>query len=310
MKYSEELSVFIEVARRGSFAAAARILNLPTTTISRKLQQLEYELDVKLFNRTTRSLSLTEVGERLLPKATMVVEMVEELKSEAEYHSVTPIGTLNISAPSRIFELFSPLFSEFMHKFPGIRFVIDSSSRYRDLTSTRADFAFRLGPLNDSSIFAIPLAKVRYLLVASRELIAKDGNISHPKELNSRSCIRNQIEGLLLPWRFNIDGELFELDSQYSVLSDDLSVSAQLAVNGAGFAYLPIELVKKYIDQGELISIGEDWLPASRDLYLVYSDKKNLPSKSRKFIEFVKSNRSVIEAVLLGENNAKSKTLS
>ena len=92
MKYTSELIAFIEVARLGSFAEAARSLNLPTTTISRKIQLLETELDVRLFNRTTRSLSLSEVGERLLPKAKLVVDTVHELKDEATFHKATPIA--------------------------------------------------------------------------------------------------------------------------------------------------------------------------------------------------------------------------
>lgn len=301
MKYSEELTTFIEVARRGSFAEAARSLNLPTTTISRKIQQLESELDIRLFNRTTRSLSLTEVGERLLPKAEMVIETISELKEEAIYHAANPVGTLHISAPSMFFQVLSPLFAEFLSMYPKIRLEFDSSSRIKDLTAQRADFAFRVGTLVDSSLIAIPLAHSPYSLVASKELVDSQPDVTHPSELSTWPSIQNHNDGMFLPWRFIHKGESFDLESEFTVLSDDLSVTLQMALSGAGLVYLPFAFVKESVARGELVPLCEKWISPGKELNLVYTDKQHLPSKSKEFIKFIRSKRDVIRELISGD---------
>ncbi|OBT07068.1 hypothetical protein A9267_14445 [Shewanella sp. UCD-FRSSP16_17] len=300
MKYSNELVAFIEVARLGSFAEAARSLNLPTTTISRKIQLLETELGVRLFNRTTRSLSLSEVGERLLPRAKLVVDTMRELKDEATFHKANPVGTLHISAPATVFSLLAPLFSEFLNKYSSIKLEFDSSSRTKDLTAERADFALRLGPLNDSSLIAIPISLLHYSLVAHKQLVEKHPPISRPEDLLKWPCILNHNDGLILPWRFMFQGESIDLNMDHSLLSDDLIISVQMALQGAGAAYLPTGLVQQYIDEGRLISLCEEWIPRGRELYLVYTDKQHLPSKSKAFIHFIKNKREEIAVLLNG----------
>ena len=302
MKYSSELIVFIEVARLGSFAEAARSLNLPTTTISRKVQLLETELDVRLFNRTTRSLSLSEVGERLLPRAKLVVDSVRELKDEATFHKANPVGTLHISAPATVFSLLAPLFSAFLGKYSSIKLEFDSSSRTKDLTAERADFALRLGPLNDSSLIAIPLSRLHYSLVAHKQLVENRPLINRPEDLLKWPCILNHNDGLILPWRFIFQGESIDLTMDHNLLSDDLLISVQMALQGAGAAYLPTGLVQQHIDEGKLISFCEEWVPQGRELYLVYTDKQHLPSKSKEFIHFIKSKREEITVLLNGKS--------
>ena len=301
MKYSNELIAFIEVARLGSFAEAARSLNLPTTTISRKIQLLESELDVRLFNRTTRSLSLSEVGERLLPRAKLVVDTVNELKEEATFHKANPIGTLHISAPATVFSLLAPLFSTFLAKYSSIKLEFDSSSRTKDLTAERADFALRLGPLNDSSLIALPISRLNYSLVAHKQLVEKQPIIKRPEDLLKWPSILNHNDGLILPWRFMFQGESIDLSMDHSLLSDDLLISVQMTLQGAGAAYLPTGLVQQYIDEGKLISLCEKWLPQGRELYLVYTDKQHLPSKSKEFINFIKRQREEITELLNGK---------
>lgn len=304
MKYTEELAVFVEVARRGSFAEAARVLSLPTATVSRKMQLLELELDVKLFQRTTRSLALTEVGERLLPRAESVLETIAELKAEADLHIANPTGTLCLTMPPSVAQGLAPLFAEFLIQFPGIRIYFNCNNRNIDLTANRMDFAFRLGPLHDSSMIAMPLARIRHLLVGQSEFLAARPATRHPAEVLHWPCIRSQVDGLLLPWRFMENGQMFEVEPSNPVLSDDLLVSTQLAVRGVGLAYLPIGLVKKHLERGTLLSIHENWLPPGRELYLVYPDKQYLPSKARVFIEFIKQKQTEIMRMLGDESAA------
>ncbi len=298
MNNSEGLILFLEVAKQKSFADAARKLNQSTTTISRKIQQLESELNARLFHRTTRSVSLTEVGERLLPKARLVIESMRELRNEVDQYSSMPSGTLHISAPSTILIRFASFFAEFTELYPSIRFNFESSSRYSNLTKNRFDFAFRVGPLSDSSLISLPIAKFRNVLVCKKELVNQKATIEHPSELVDWPCIRVHIDGLLIPWNFVSEDESFDLESKDDILSDDLPVAIELALEGLGVANLPISVVHKYIEAGKLVSILDNWMETERELHLVYSNRQYLPSKSKAFIDFIRSKRVELKEIM------------
>ncbi len=284
---SVALNVFLEVARRGSFAEAARHLNQPTTTLSRKVQQLETELGARLFHRTTRSMSLTEVGKRLLPKAELAAEALLDLKGEVDLHAVSPTGTLRISGSGTVLQRYACLFAAFCVKYPNVGFHFESSSRYRDLAHDGLDFAFRVGPLEDSSLIARQISSIRYVLVASPDFLNRTGHLKHPSDLINRPCIQTHVDGLLIPWRFSKDGEAFDLQSEGHVVSDDLHFSRQLAVEGAGLAYLPHGVAYSSLERGLLSCVLENWMPESRDLYLVYANRQILPFKTSVFLEFM-----------------------
>ena len=159
MKDISALPLFAKVVELNSFAEAARQLSVPTTTVSRKIQQLEQELGAKLINRSTRSLSLTELGQQVLPKAQLIADTVSELCSEAEQIANQPVGTLTITAPRALSQdLLAPMLAEFHNKYPSININLSSSNRFQDLTKQNIDFAFRLGPLHDSSLMALTLS--------------------------------------------------------------------------------------------------------------------------------------------------------
>lgn len=300
MKEVHNLAVFLHVAKCQSFSVAARQMNLPSTTVSRKVQLLEAELNTKLFHRTTRSLSLTEMGERLLPKARLIVETAMEMQADVENHADTPGGRLHIASSPMVLEFLSPLIAEFMAQYPKVGATLETASRNIDLADQGVDFAFRLGPLGDSSLIAIPVAPLRYSVVVSAPLMASRSAVTHPQQLLQWPCIRSQIDGLRYPWSFAKDNEVLQLDSANVVLSNDLRVCRQMVLNDVGVAYLPRRLVKPQLDSGALVSILEDWLPPPRELYLVYTERKYLPSKSRAFIDFVRTHRHLMDRAING----------
>ncbi|MDJ0836480.1 MAG: LysR family transcriptional regulator [Acidobacteriota bacterium] len=298
MKEIDGLLLFLEVARRGSFSEAARWMNQPTTTISRKIQQLESELNTKLFHRTTRSLSLTEMGERLLPKAKLIIETTQEMRREVETHAGTPTGRLHITSSTTVLEKVAPFLVDFVKQYPNISFNLESASRNVDLAKHGIDFAFRLGPLIDSSLISIPIAPLRYALVAEKHFAQSRPTLTHPSDLVNWPCIRSHIDGLLYPWHFAREKETFSFDIDNFILSNDLRVSAQFVLKGLGVAYLPFKLIKKQLDEGKLVSLLDDWIPADRELNLVYINRKYLPSKSKAFIEFIRERRRLIEVAV------------
>ncbi|WP_234497514.1 LysR family transcriptional regulator [Vibrio maritimus] len=301
MKELSALPLFAKVVELKSFAEAARQLNVPTTTVSRKIQQLEHDLGGKLLNRSTRSLSLTELGTQVLPKAQLIADTVTELYSDAEEMANQPIGTLTISAPKALSQdLLAPMLAEFRALYPTIRINLASSNRFQDLTKQSIDFAFRLGPLHDSNLVALTLSPVKYVLAASKSFCAKYGKPSHPIDLYQLSCIRNHVEGYFLPWRFTFNGEEVEINNQSDIVSDDFNVAKALMLNNAGICYLPYSLLRDELLSKDVEILLEHWVPQDRTMLLVYPDKRHLPLKSQLFIEFIRTKRADFREKLSG----------
>lgn len=283
------MPLLAKVVELGSFAKAARELNVPTTTVSRKIQQLESDLGGKLLNRSTRSLSLTELGVQVLPKAQLISDTVAELYSEAEEFALQPKGTLTITAP-RAFgqDILAPMLAEFQRRYPTITVNLSSSNRFQDLTKQNIDFAFRLGPLHDSSMIALKLASVRYVLAASNEYLEGRAKIHHPNDLYQHAQIRNHVDGYFLPWRFEHQQESLEISDSHSFVSDDFNTSQQLVLNSAGIGYLPASLFRRTDEKHQVSFLLEEWIPQHRTMLLIYQDRKHLPLKSQLFIDFIK----------------------
>lgn len=292
MKEFEGLPLFAKVVELNSFSEAARQLNMPSTSLSRKIQQLEAELGGKLLHRSTRSLSLTELGESVLPKATLIRDTLKELQVEAENFSTQPVGKLHISAP-RAFcqDLLAPMIAKFRQQYPKIKIDLDTANRVQDLTKSSIDFAFRIGELADSSLIAHPLAEVDYELVASSEWVAQHGEISHPQALINYSTLRSHVEGYILPWQFSKDSESYIHQAESDLLSDDLYVLVSYVRAGIGLAYLPIFLTQAFINKKELIPLLPAWNKPSSTVYIIYPNRTYLPQKSKLFLKFIKDNR-------------------
>lgn len=296
MKEIEGLPLFAKVVELKSFAEAARQMQLPTTTVSRKIRQLEVELGGKLLNRTTRSLSLTELGERILPKAILIQETISELSNEAAEFSSEPVGTLRIDGPRAFCQsVLTPLLCEFHKQYPGINIHLDADNRMQDLTKSSVDFAFRIGELKDSSLVALSLGMVDHELVASPHWVEnnwlKNGKVpTHPQDLIHYSTIRNQVEGYTIPWQFSKGGQNYTLESEPKLLSNDMLASVNFALNDTGVACLPVSFVKTHISDGKLIALLPDWQKQSSKAHMLYPGRKHLPQKSRLFIAFVRKN--------------------
>ncbi len=299
MKEISALPIFAKVVELGSFAHAARDMRVPTTTVSRKIQQLEAELGGKLLNRSTRSLSLTELGQQVLPKAQLIADTVSELHSDAEEFSTQPVGTLTITAPRALGQdLLAPLLTEFQQTFPTISINLLSSNRFQDLTKQNIDFAFRLGPLHDSSMVALSVSDVRYSLFASKEFLKKWNRPQHPLDLYQMPLIRNHVEGFFLPWRFDNGVEQVEISANGQFVSDDFNTTQQLVLHGAGVGFLPNSLFRESDVSPIVESLLQDWIPQDRSMLLVYQDRRFLPLKSQLFIEFVKQKRDYFQHAL------------
>lgn len=296
MKHVEALKVFVEVVRKGSFAEAARTLNQPTTTVSRKIKLLEDELGVLLLHRTTRSQTLTEAGEGILPKAEAVLASLQELMDDTSDNAHSPKGMLSITGPATVLREYTPDFARFLRKYPDISLRFEGSGRYQNLIDDRLDFAFRVGPLTDSSVIARRVQNMKNYLVASPSFLKGKTLPKHPSELSDWPSIRSHIDGYEAPWAFsNKNGANFQVHPSNFIVSDDLSLCLNMVIEGMGIAYLVDHLVKRHLEDQSLVvlTLG-DWRPVSRDLFLVYQEKSYLPPKSRAFIEFFSDKENIL----------------
>lgn len=292
MNNLESLRVFLEVVKQGSFAEAARHLNQPTTSISRKIKQLEDELGARLIHRTTRSQSMTEAGAAALPKAEAVLASLRELTDEMSRKRHSPDGLLSISGSATILHYLAPTFARFSRQFPDVSLHFESASRYQNLIDDRLDFAFRVGPLTDSSLIARRIMPMTSCLVASPSFLRGKTFPTHPSQISSLPCLRSQIDGYVTPWTLSKEGEQYQIQSDGHFMCDDLVLCLKMAEQGMGIAYLPENLVRSHIEDGTLLPMLKDWLPEERDLYLVYQEKSYLPPKSRAFVEFLTNEKS------------------
>lgn len=294
------LVVFAEVAEMGSFAAASRKLNVPTTNVSRQIQQLEASLNGKLLNRTTRSLSLTELGEQVLPKAQLMKETLVQVQQLAEQQQANPSGRLKISA-TRSYALYvlTDWFCEFREQFPGVDLTIDLQNQFIDLNAAGIDFAFRLGPLADSSNIALPLHPIRYKLFASRTYLASlPFKLETPQDLDRCQLVQGHIEGSPMRWPLVKDGSEFTLQPQGAVMMDDLVMVKEFVLKNAGVGFVPTFLFSETERQEEIIEVLPDYRAAERSIYLIYPDRKYLPNKSQAFIDFIREKISTTQQEL------------
>ncbi|MUJ36676.1 LysR family transcriptional regulator [Aliivibrio fischeri] len=295
----EDWLLFAKVAQYQSFSEAARRLSIPTTTVSRRIQQLESKLGERLFIRNTRSVTLTEFGQRLLPKTKLLEIALEELQSTIENHSQEISGKLKLSTSDTLSQFLLPnLISTFSLQYPLINFDISSSNRNEQLLNENIDFSFRIGLLEDSNLIAYKLCEIEYVLVAAPSFIENstiditlDTLIQHP-------CIIINIDGKEVPWCVSSDDHVLELNRHKKYRVDNLFIAKSLAEAGSGIALLPKFVAKEAIKTNTLVTILDNVNIQKNPLSLIYFDKHFLSDKSKCFLQYIKEQRSHIESVI------------
>ncbi|WP_196589176.1 LysR family transcriptional regulator [Aliivibrio fischeri] len=296
---NEDWLLFAKVAQYQSFSEAARRLSIPTTTVSRRIQNLESQLGERLFIRNTRSVVLTELGQRLLPKTKLLEMALEELQSTIESHSQEISGKLKLSTSDTLSQFLIPnLISAFSLQYPLINFDISSSNRNEQLLNENIDFSFRIGHLEDSNLIAYKLCEIEYVLVAAPSFIENstiditlDTLIQHP-------CIIINIDGKEVPWYVSSGDHVLELNTYKKYRVDNLFIAKSLAETGNGIALLPKFVAKEAIKTNTLVTVLDNVNIQKNPLSLIYFDKHFLSDKSKCFLQYIKEQRSHIDSVI------------
>jgi DNA-binding transcriptional LysR family regulator len=283
-----QIRVFVEVVRRGGFSAAARALEMPRSTVSRWVQELEKRLGVRLLQRTTRSVQLTEIGEGYYQRGLRAVESFEEAHLWAQSRTEAPRGILRITT----FQLFaqtmlSPLLVAYLEQNPGMSVQVVISERDVDLIGERIDLAIRVGDLNDSSLIARKLARMDGWMVASPTYLSKNGTPEHPSELPQHSNLiyKHDLEPVTLPFRSGKADLEFTLPSRCA--ANSIELVRQLTLGGLGVGFLPPMLTHGDLAAGRLVRLLPEWTTQSLSIYAVYPSRRHLAQKVRSFVDLL-----------------------
>lgn len=278
----EDIKVFAEVAERGSFTAAARRLNRSPTAITRAIADLEARLGVRLLNRTTRAVSLTEAGERFLGGAKRVLADLAEIEQAAAGQGAAPRGELAITAPilfGRLHVL--PVVTEFLEQFSEMTARLVLLDRPVDLIEERLDVAIRIGMLPDSSAIATRLGHLQHVVVASPAYVARRGTPTRPEELIAHDAI---IFGALGGQRWGFAGGSVRVTPRLSVTTAEAAIDA--VVSGMGVTRVLSYQAIDAITNGSVVRMLGEYETEQIPVHLIYPGGAHPPPKLRAYVDF------------------------
>ena len=282
--------VLVRVVQAGSFRAAAQALGMPKTTVSRKVSELEAQLGVRLLQRTTRRLSLTDAGLAFAEEAEAAIARLEAAQEAVAELQREPRGRLRVTTAVPIGELLlAPVLAEFLQAFPAVDVLLQLTDRPVDLVAERFDVAIRAGELPDTSLIARRIGSSTYRVVASPDYLSRHGTPQRPADLSSHACLRFTRSGLEVrpSWAFGAGARRMEVPVGGRLVSDDFVVLRTAAEQGLGIARLPGLLVHDAIQAGRLLALLEDQAPPPNPLHLLHPGGGRLPARTRAFIDFV-----------------------
>jgi DNA-binding transcriptional LysR family regulator len=277
----EGLAMFAKVAEEGSFAAAARAMGVSVATVSRGVARLEDRLGARLFNRTSRQLSLTEFGRTICEKASEIYRQAEEAEGAAREMSVQPRGLVRLAVPMSFgLRWVAPLLPGFFRAYPEVSIDLHLSDASVDLVADGFDAALRIAALPDSSLVARRLCAVTQFLVASPGYLKREGCPEHPRELVDRPCLSYAYRARSDVWRFANaagDEESVRPTGPLRVTNADALLPALL--DGLAIAELPEFIASEYLADGRLETILGHWSLTKGGLYFVTPSARARPAK-------------------------------
>jgi DNA-binding transcriptional LysR family regulator len=282
-----ELEVFVAVADAGSFAKAGHRLRLSPPAVTRAISALEDRLGARVFNRTTRSLTITDVGQRFLESARRVLNDLDTAEKEAVGETAAPHGHLTVTASVTFGRsALTPVVSAFLNQYPRISVSVLLLDRITNLVEEGIDVALRIGPLPDSSLIAKRIGTVRRVLVASPEYLAQRGIPTKPADLKLHSMIA--FTGLMpnREWRY-LDGRSGNSVSFMPRLEiNDAISSIAAAETGDGITVALSYMVAEKIKEGRLVTVLDEFTPPTVPVSLVYPQNRLISPKARAFVDF------------------------
>jgi DNA-binding transcriptional LysR family regulator len=282
-----DLDAVIAIARKASFRAAALELGMSTTALSNAVGKLEADLGVRLFNRTTRSVSLTDAGRLFIEQVGPALQDIHGAMEAVRSQQATPSGTLRINAFAMAArEILSPLVLEFLRRYPKVHVDLVTEGRLVDIVADGFDLGVRVADLVPNDMIAVSLGRPqRYAVVGSPAYIEKHGKPRVPPDLLHRPCIRVRLpNGALYRWEFEKDGQTAQIDVSGPITLDEASLARAAVLEGIGLGFFMEQNVRADIEAGRLVRVLEDWTPPFGGLCLYYPGRRNPSAALKAFI--------------------------
>ncbi len=286
------VAAFARVAQHASFTRAAAELGVSPSALSQTVRALETKLGMRLLNRTTRRVGVTEAGAQFLQRVLPALEQLGAAFSELDELRGKPTGTLRINLPRlAMATIFTPILGEFCRTYPEIRLDLVADDRFVDLVGEGYDAGIRLGERLAQDMIAIRATREqRIAVVGSLEYFRRNPKPLQPSDLHEHPCMRFRFSsGVIYRWEFGRDGKDFEIDVDGPLICNDNNLMIAAARQGIGLTHIMEELIQKELSNGELVRVLEDWCPPFPGLYLYYPSRAQMPLKLRVFIDFLQA---------------------
>jgi DNA-binding transcriptional LysR family regulator len=286
------VEAFLAVAQHRSFRRAAAELGVTPSAISQAVRALEARVGAVLFIRTTRSVGLTEAGERFLARARPAFEELVAASGAARELGQKPAGLLRLTVPRSVVPiLLEPLIASFCQAYPEVEVEIAASKELIDLAAEGFDAGIRLGQFVDADMIAVPLTPpLRLIVVGSPAYFAARSRPMHTDDLRQHACLRwRRSSGALALWSFNGNGQPIEIAVSGPLIAHDFPTLLGAAVEGVGLAQLPEPMAAEGLRTGKLVHVLEPFAPMIPGVFLYYPSRRQIMPKLRAFIDHVKS---------------------
>src|SRR5438445_2231046 len=286
------VEAFLSVARHRSFRRAAAELGVTPSAISQAVRALEARIGAMLFIRTTRSVGMTEAGQRFLSRAKPAFEELIAASGVASELGQRPAGLLRLSVPRAVVPiLLEPLIASFCQAYPEVEVEIAASEELIDLAAEGFDAGIRLGQFIAADMVAVRLTKpFRFIIVGSPAYLARNGRPERPDDLRQHACLRlRRSNGALALWSLNDNGRVIEIAVSGPLIANDFPTMLGAAVEGVGLAQVPEPIAAGAVTAGKLVCVLGPFAPMAPGVFLYYPGHRQIMPKLRAFIDHVKN---------------------
>ena len=282
------MRTYAAIVTTGSFTAAAERLGISKALTSKYLGQLEEHLGVRLLNRTTRKLNMTEAGQAYYSRCRQLLDELDELEAAIRDQQEAPQGKLVISAPTTFGEArLTRAIAEYLDQHPRVVIELLLADRYVSLVDEGFDLAIRIGNLADSSLIARRLTSTPIILCAAPGYLAQAGTPQHPAELQSHHCIIDTNFDSPENWPFHVDGKRVSIKINGQFRVNNALAAREMALAGQGIALCPGYVLEKDLKAGRLTALLDHYNPLDYGIYAVYPHNRHLAAKVRSFVDFL-----------------------
>jgi DNA-binding transcriptional LysR family regulator len=284
------MTSFVKVVENGGFSAAARRLDISTSIVTTHVQSLEDLLGVRLLNRSTRKVNITDVGQAYYERCVQILSDIDEANQIAEAAQIKPRGVLRLNVAYAVPPVIAPSIAEFVALYPDASVRVTMTSRMPDLIEEGFDLSIRIAPASDSNLIVRHLGTYRWVVCGAPTYFASHGRPQHPAELVHHNCLIYYDNPLGRAWQFAGPEGKQVVSLSGNLEANDGESLRQAAIVGQGLAYLPSFMVAAELKSGQLFPVLTKFLPAESHIDAFYPHRRHLSAKVRRFIDLVAEN--------------------